>query len=160
MVAAWNSWRNACILFLIGLAVLGVFFYESDEGRSRRIEAEMRAADARAAAAVAALGHPNAKVSDTQAFYTCRSALKRLSRDPETAVVPDVGWMKGGADWRFLWSVNTRLVRMKNGLGLDVAAPAVCVVDEVFGDIKLLLLDGKEFIGPNTQLPQRLTPAR
>lgn len=56
--------------------------------------------------------------------------------------------MKGGVDWRFFWTQNTRMVRMRNGVGLEVAATAACVVDEVSGDAKLVELDGRQLVGP------------
>lgn len=160
MTESWNNWRTASIGFVVVMVALLAAFFETDQQQEERIASEMRAEERRADDYLNDIGHPNAKVSETQAFSTCRSALTRLARDPETAVVPNVGWMKGGVDWRFFWNAKTRMVRMKNGLGLEVAATAACVVDEQFGDVKLLLLDGKEYIGPNTQLPTRLVHTR
>ena len=78
----------------------------------------------------------------------CQRALKGAARDPETATVPEVSPMKDGADWRFLWAPQTAQVRMRNGLGMEVAVEAFCVVDEDSGKIKLLVLDGKQLISP------------
>jgi hypothetical protein len=58
--------------------------------------------------------------------------------------------MRGGADWRYLWNQNSRMVRMRNGLGNEVAMIALCVVDEDSGRIKLLTLDGKQLISPRS----------
>lgn len=91
----------------------------------------------------------DAKVGNEAALRTCQKALKSHARDPETAVIPDVGAMRGGADWRYLWNQNSRMVRMRNGLGAEVAVIALCVVDENTGKIKLLTLDGKQYVTPN-----------
>lgn len=56
--------------------------------------------------------------------------------------------MRGGADRRFLWNANSRLVRMPNGMGIEVGVIALCVVDEETGKIKLLKLDGKQLVFP------------
>ncbi|MDD2178158.1 hypothetical protein OIN59_12000 [Acidovorax sp. D2M1] len=87
-------------------------------------------------------------ISEEQALRTCQKTLKQAARDPETAVVPDVGAMRGGADRRFLWNANSRLVRMRNGMGIEVGVIALCVVDEETGRIKLLTLDSKQLISP------------
>jgi hypothetical protein len=87
-------------------------------------------------------------VSEEQALRTCQKTLKQAARDPDTAVIPDVGAMRGGADRRFLWNANSRLVRMRNGMGIEVGVIALCVVDEETGRIKLLTLDGKQLISP------------
>lgn len=79
----------------------------------------------------------------------CKSALKQFARDPETASIPDVSPLQGGSDWRFLWAPNTQQVRMRNGLGLEVAVSVFCVADECTRKIKLLTLDGKQFIASN-----------
>jgi len=59
--------------------------------------------------------------------------------------------MKGGADWRYMWNGNSRQVRMRNGLGQEIAAGALCVVDQDTGGIKLLVLDGKQLVSPSKQ---------
>jgi exopolysaccharide biosynthesis protein len=87
-------------------------------------------------------------VSNENALRTCQNAIRQTARDPETAVIPDVGAMRGGVDWRYLWNGNSRMVRLKNGLGLEVAVIAMCVVDEKSGNIKLLVIDGKQLITP------------
>lgn len=91
---------------------------------------------------------PNARVVNSEALQACQKALRSAARDPEKAEVPDVGAMHGGADWRFLWNANSRVVRMQNGLGAQVAVTALCVVDEDNGRIKLLTLDGKQLVAP------------
>ncbi|MCD6663493.1 MAG: hypothetical protein LT082_08845 [Comamonas sp.] len=88
------------------------------------------------------------QVKWSSALELCQGALKMIARDPEAAKVPVVYPMPGGADWRFLWAPHTKQVRMRNGLGVEVAVGAFCVVDEDTGRIKLLTLDGKQFVTP------------
>jgi hypothetical protein len=40
---------------------------------------------------------------------------------------------------------------MRNGLGQEVAAGALCVVDETSGQIKLLVLNGQQLISPSAR---------
>lgn len=144
--------KISLVILCVGIAVILYFFFnrESPEAAAKRtaVQEQIRAHERQER--FAALGHPDAKVSDAQALITCQYAIKRVARDPDSAVVPNVGWLKGGADWRFLWNQGSRMVHMKNGLGLDVAVIALCVVDEVTGKIKLLTLDGKQLISPAT----------
>lgn len=95
---------------------------------------------------------PGATIKNEAALRICQKALKGYARDPETAVIPDVGAMHGGADWRYLWNQHSRMVRMRNGLGNEVAVIALCVVDEDTGKIKLLTLDGKQLISQRSAL--------
>ena len=89
------------------------------------------------------------RVEWSTALERCQGTLRTAARDPETAKIPVVYPMQGGADWRFLWAAHTKLVRMRNGLGAEVAVGALCVVDEDTGKIKLLTLDGKQLITPS-----------
>lgn len=144
-----SEWKTAGIVFLTGVTALAawwIFVVESHAERTTRIQTEFEAEQKRKVARLSAIGHPGAKVSDDEALQTCKRALKSVARDPEKAEIPDVGWMRGGADWRFFWNQNTRMLRMRNGLGLEVTTTGVCVVDEVSGDVKLLELDGRQLI--------------
>ncbi|WOI45866.1 hypothetical protein [Acidovorax sp. BLS4] len=149
------EWKMAGVVFVVASAVLVSWIawrYESPEKVQARLQASRDADEKLNTQKLAAMGHPNAKVSDGTALYTCQSALRKAVSDPEAAVIPDVGWMKGGADWRFLWSQDSRMVRVRNALGLDVAVTALCVVDEESGHIKLLTVDGKQLIAPGKSL--------
>lgn len=143
--------KIALAIMCAGIAVFLYFFLnrEKPETAARRVAVQEQIREKERQERFAALGHPDAKISDDAALATCQREIKRAARDPETAVIPDVGWMRGGADWRFLWNQNSHMVRMRNGLGLEVAVVALCVVDEVTGKIKLLTLDGKTLIAPN-----------
>lgn len=147
-----TEWRIAfgiAMLGLVGIACWGSMRPSVEEQVAKEDAARAaRAADIRAQ--LEASGHGGAKVMPEQAFQTCRTYLKRFSRDPERMQIPDVGWMRGGANWRFAWSDQSRLLRMRNGLGADVGTPGLCVIDEVTGYPLLLVVDGQELIGPHS----------
>ena len=146
--ASKTEWKIVAGIFVLGL-VLIVAFFASRPSPEETARIAFQQKEEKRKEYLVSVGHPDAKVMDEAAFKTCQQEIKRASRDPETAVIPAVGWMRGGADWRFLWNQNTRMVRMKNGLGLEVALTALCVVDEVTGKIKLLTLNEQTLIAPN-----------
>ena len=119
------------------------FFGESAQERDARIRKKLDAEDMPYAAKQASYGHPDARIDDMDALRTCQKQIKAISRSPSTAVVPDVGWMKGGVNWRFKWDSRTRPLVLRNGLGLDVPTEGLCVVDEQSGSIVLLVVDGQ-----------------
>lgn len=122
---------------LVGIAVWQLASHESPaEQEARLFKVDSLSTQA---STVAAQG---------SALMTCQRAIKKASNDPANAKVPDVALLKDGADYRFLWSAS-QPVRVRNGLGLEVAVSALCVVDETSGKIKLLTLDSKPLISPN-----------
>lgn len=82
---------------------------------------------------------------EERALRSCQAAIKASSRDPATAKVPDTARMSEGVDMRFAW-IGERQVRMRNGIGLEVSTPAICVVDEKTIRIKMLLVDGQHLV--------------
>ena len=153
--ASKTEWKIAAGIFVFCLVLMVVFFAsrpspeETARAAFQQKEEKRKEKDEKRKEYLASVGHPDAKVLDDAALETCQRELKRVSRDPETAVIPAVGWVRGSADWRFLWNQDSRMVRMKNGLGLEVALRALCVVDEMTGKIKLLTLDEQVLIAPN-----------
>lgn len=83
-------------------------------------------------------------MSSASAQVLCEIAIKRLSRDPEKAEVPYVSDIGSGTTSHFSWSTNTKLTRMRNGLGLEVGTPASCTVDRANKKITSLAFDGKQ----------------
>lgn len=81
--------------------------------------------------------------SELDALLLCQTALKRASRDPEKAEVPYVKAFGGSAEYYFAWGAQTKMARMRNGLGLEVAVGASCIVDKATRRITSLTLDGK-----------------
>lgn len=135
-----REWKIAGVVLSVGVVAALTWFYTS----TPRVELPPTLAER-----MAVKGHPFASISDEDALRFCQRAITQAARDPASAKVPDVEWMKGGADWRFNWSTATQMVRMKNGIGAEVATDALCVVDEQTAKIKLLVLDGRQLISPD-----------
>lgn len=82
----------------------------------------------------------------TDALYLCQQALKRASRDPEKAEAPPVENFGKGDEFYFAWGASTKMARMRNGFGLEVAASASCTVSQTQKRITSLTLDGKTIL--------------
>lgn len=80
------------------------------------------------------------------ALTMCQSALKNASRDPEKASVPYVENQGSGDEYYFAWGASTKMARMRNGLGSEVAASASCTVSHSQKRITSLTLDGQTII--------------
>lgn len=83
---------------------------------------------------------------ESDALWLCQKALKTISRDPENADIPYVSDQGQGSEFYYAWGTNTKVVRMRNGLGLDVATSASCIVDGKNQRITALTLDGKSVL--------------
>jgi hypothetical protein len=83
-----------------------------------------------------------------EALTMCQFAIKRLSRDPDTAEIPYVDNLGGsvGTEYYFAWGAGTKYARMRNGLGLEVPVSASCIVDATTKKITQLIFDGKTII--------------
>lgn len=81
------------------------------------------------------------------AYWLCKTTIERASRDPDKAEIPKVPSLAGSADYLFVWGYNTQHMRLRNGLGLDVATTGACAVDRSTQQITRLVLDGKAYIG-------------
>lgn len=80
------------------------------------------------------------------ALSMCQSALRQVARDPDNADIPYVPNMGSGKEFYFAWGTSTKVVRMRNGLGLDVATSGSCTVDATAKRITSLTLDGKTIL--------------
>lgn len=80
------------------------------------------------------------------ALTMCQMALKNASRDPEKASVPYVENQGSGDEYYFAWGASTKMARMRNGLGSEVAASASCTVSHSQKRITSLTLDGQTII--------------
>jgi len=87
-----------------------------------------------------------AGLSDGDAAYLCAQAIRAASRDAERAEVPTVLPVRSAGSVVFTWANNTRLLRLRNGLGQEVAATGVCIVDRSGGRIQQLVVDGERLI--------------
>lgn len=81
-----------------------------------------------------------------QALTMCQMALKRSSRDPDNAQVPYVNNQGNDSEFYYAWGPATKVVRMRNGLGLEVAASASCIVNGSTKRITSLTLNGETII--------------
>ncbi len=103
-------------------------------------------------AAVSCTGGKGAASGETNAFdwsdalTMCQMTLKRASRDPEKAEVPYVPNSGSGDEYYFAWGASTKMARMRNGLGLEVAASASCIVSKSQKRITSLTLNGETLI--------------
>lgn len=80
------------------------------------------------------------------ALTLCQMTLKKMSRDPEKAEVPYVQNHGSGDEYYFAWGGSTKMARMRNGLGLEVATSASCTVSHSQRRITSLTLDGKTIL--------------
>jgi hypothetical protein len=93
---------------------------------------------------LAGCGEP--KFTAGTALTICQYALKKISLDPDNAQIPYVENFGTGDEFYFAWGASTRIARMRNGIGLDVAVTASCIVDKQSREIKSLTLNGKKII--------------
>ncbi|WP_225784231.1 zinc-ribbon domain-containing protein [Xenophilus sp. Marseille-Q4582] len=82
----------------------------------------------------------------SDALVMCQMALKRIARDPDKAEIPYVVDHGSGDEAYFAWGNSTKMARMRNGLGLDVATTASCTVSKSQKRITSLTLDGKTIL--------------
>lgn len=123
------------IIGIVTAVIIAGLLYQSAT-REDRLRANARDAAAQAAAPLSSL----------DALLLCQNALKRVSRDPEKATIPYVEDSGRGTESYFAWGPSTKMARMRNGLGLEVAASASCIVDRANKKITALTLDGKTII--------------
>lgn len=83
---------------------------------------------------------------EVTASVICREAIRRTSKDPETAQVPMVASNQTEREIGFVWGPGTKLARMRNGLGLEVGVSAVCTTDRQTRKIHTLTVDGVKVI--------------
>lgn len=78
------------------------------------------------------------------ALTMCQSAMKAVARDPETAKVPFVQPVSM-SDHQYLvsWGRSTTFMRMRNGLGLEVAVSGSCLVDAASKRVVGMTFDGQ-----------------
>lgn len=85
-------------------------------------------------------------LDESSAQVKCEDAIRRFAKDPEKVKVPFVLNQGRGDTYEFNWVPQTSLVRMRNGLGLDVAVRASCSVSSRTGSVTSLTLDGQKLL--------------
>jgi len=76
----------------------------------------------------------------------CMRAIQLASKDPERVQIPWVDPRMGGDDFHFAWGHSTRMLRMRNGLGLEVAASGSCTVSRARKTVTSLTIDGQRLL--------------
>ena len=141
-----DEWKMAGIVFAVLLAVgagLLLWRLQTPEQAARTVvEKDQKRRPARAGA----LG-PGVKATDKTALAVCQQAIRQVAAHPESVDAPDVEPLHGPADWRFAWNRDSHMIQWKNELGHDEAVSALCVVDEATVRIRLLAVDGKQWLG-------------
>lgn len=96
------------------------------------------------------VSNPGASATATQRAFTdmdalsmCQQAFKRAAKDPEKASIPYVPNQGDAREFYFAWGVSTKMMRMRNGLGLEVAVSGSCFVDPVLHTITGMTMNGQ-----------------
>lgn len=110
---------------IIMAAIAGAILFSCSGGKKSDKSAEPKQLDK-----IAALTH-------------CQSVLKNLTRDPEKADVPYVTGKEYSDAFSFEWSTGSKLIRARNGLGLEVGIPGECTVSKETRKITRIGIDGK-----------------
>ena len=86
-------------------------------------------------------------ISESDARLACMRAFQQIAKDPDKASIPYVPNMGDGrTEHFFAWGASTKHLRMRNGLGLDVAATGSCIVNIQQRKITGLTLNGETFL--------------
>lgn len=80
------------------------------------------------------------------ALILCQDAYRAVVRDPDKAEFPYVPANVSGDEISFSWGAGTRMMRMRNGLGLDVAASGYCAVSKTTKRVTALTLNAETII--------------
>lgn len=84
-------------------------------------------------------------IRDSRALSICHDLIMQVSRDPEKTVIPAVRTFETKNEFVFIWDRESKLLRMRNGLGLEVGVTGYCSLNKTNGDLVKLLVDGKEY---------------
>lgn len=87
-----------------------------------------------------------AGLTETSAMALCMRGIQLASKDPERAEIPWVEPHVSDAAYSFTWGHSTRMLRLRNGFGLEVASSGYCSVDRVKKEIINLTVEGTKFL--------------
>lgn len=76
------------------------------------------------------------------ALTHCQSVLKGMTRDPEKAEVPYVNGKEYSDSFSFTWGPGTKMIRARNGFGLEVGTTGECTVSKTTRKITRIGIDG------------------
>ncbi len=69
-------------------------------------------------------------MSASAALGDCRYALQRLTKDPEKTEVPYVAASENSESYTFTWNRDSKLIRARNGFGIEIGLPGHCKVNK------------------------------
>ena len=85
--------------------------------------------------------------AEEDALVICKQAIRSTAKDPEKADIPTIkGGLANDGTYVFHWNGATRMARMRNGLGLEVAVTADCAVHKDTHKLTRLVIDGKDIV--------------
>lgn len=85
------------------------------------------------------------KISDTKAFSICHELIMQTARDPEKSKIPVVKGIENEKEYIFIWDQKSKLLRLRNGLGLEVGVTGYCSLNKKTGALTKLLVDKTEY---------------
>lgn len=80
------------------------------------------------------------------ALALCQLTIKRAAFDPEKADVPIVPNVSNNGDFAFVWGPQTKVLRLRNRIGLDAAATGECAVNATTQQIQTLIINDKKIL--------------
>lgn len=87
--------------------------------------------------------YASSRYTASDAHTECEFMLKRLTKDPEKAVVPYIKGTEYADSFSFSWNTGTKLIRTRNGLGLEVGVAGECAVNKTSRKITRIVFDGQ-----------------
>lgn len=133
-----SGWKIAGIVFAALIVVSCIAGIASDE-----IPGESTATSAPDAPKPSNTLKPLNKI---EALTVCRKMIKRIADDPETTDVPYIEGSDAGVNFNFKWNKDSKLVRMRDHLGMEVGLPAFCSVNKVAREFTQLDINGKNIL--------------
>lgn len=85
-------------------------------------------------------------IPEADAFRLCERAIRSKVRDPEKAVIPPVTAIGDQDELLFSWNQQTRVLRLRNGLGLDVASTGSCTVQRIGRNVSSVTISGERVL--------------
>jgi hypothetical protein len=83
-------------------------------------------------------------LAEHEAMTLCELAIKKASKDPDSAKVPSVAPISSDkGEYFFSWGPSTKMMKLRNGLGNDVAATGSCVVSQSLKKVTQLTINGQ-----------------
>lgn len=141
-------WQRVLFFAAIAFCIYEVFHVSDEDMERNRVRAAQLAAESSARSQAQAKAAAEFK-SKSDALYLCQTAMRSIAKDPEKAEIPYVDVFDGKDVWMVAWGASTKMMRMRNGLGLEVVASGSCDVNKINGKLVSLTLNGKQLLKTN-----------